>query len=64
MSKKDNPERLKKRNEAVEKYFNELQKKYPQWKYSALIEKVSERFFLSPKTIEHILCRHGIYKNI
>ncbi|NSW46219.1 MAG: hypothetical protein HPY79_10445 [Bacteroidales bacterium] len=62
MSKLKNPERLKKRNKDVEKYFNELQKKYPQWKYSAIVEKVAERFYLSPKTIEHIICRHGIYK--
>lgn len=64
MSKKSDKERLRKRNEAVEKYFNQLQKKYPQWKYSALLEKIAERFFLSPKTIEHILCKHGRYKDL
>lgn len=62
MSKKTNKERLKKRNEAIKKYFAELEKKNPHWRYSALLEKTAEKFFLSPKTIEHILCGHGSYK--
>lgn len=55
MKRQSQRERLKKRNQAVMKTYAELDKKHPQWRYDAIIEKVADRFFLAPKTVDQII---------
>ena len=61
--KNERKNRLQERNMKVRTLLNELVKKYPQWRLNAVIEEVSERVFLSPRTIEAILSNEGIYKD-
>jgi hypothetical protein len=64
MGKTSNPAavkaRIKARNEAVSKMYQELSAKHPQWRHSALVELVAEKFFLAPATIQHII--NGAYE--
>lgn len=60
--KNERKNRLQERNMKVRTLFNELVEKYPQWRLNAVIGEVSERVFLSPRTIEAILSNEGIYK--
>ena len=61
--KNERKNRLQERNMKVRTLFNELVKKYPQWRLNAVIDEVSERVVLSPRTIEAILSNEGIYKD-
>lgn len=54
-------ERLKRRDRNVRSLFTKLSKKHPQWRVDAVIKEVSERVFLSPRTVEGILRCEGIY---
>ena len=60
--KNERKNRLQERNMKVRTLFNELVEKYPQCRLNAVIDEVSERVFLSPRTIEAILSNEGIYK--
>jgi hypothetical protein len=44
-----------KRNIALRDYFEELGRKYPEYRYDVLIKKTAEAFFLSVKTTENII---------
>ena len=61
--KNERKNRLQERNMKVRTLFNELVEKYPQWRLNAVINEVSERVFLSPRTIEAILSNECIYKD-
>ena len=50
--KNERKNRLQERNMKVRTLFNELVEKYPQWRLNAVINEVSERVFLSPRTIK------------
>lgn len=39
--------------------FESLCEKHPEWRVDALLDSVSKAFFLSPRTIQHILKNHG-----
>lgn len=54
-------DRLSKRNEAVRAAFDALQRRHPQWRLDAIIDKLSERYFVSPRTIEAIIKREVGY---
>ncbi len=59
MTRKD---RIKTRNEKVRDYFSNLEKKYPQWKLSALLEETANQFLpISPATVSAILKESGCY---
>lgn len=55
------PERLKRRNSKVRDYITNLEKKNPQWRFDAVILEAADNFFISPRTVEAILRREGIY---
>lgn len=59
--KRDN-DLFNKRNEAVNNYVDELCKKNPHWRYAYVIQKASEKFFLSIRTITCIVNGYGAYK--
>jgi hypothetical protein len=44
-----------KRNIALRDYFEDLGRKYPEYRYDVLIKKTAEAFFLSVKTTENII---------
>lgn len=46
------------RNLTVQKRFEDLQAKHPQWRYDALLDVLAKEFFLAPATINHILNGH------
>jgi len=48
-------ERLEKRNIEIENLYVKLCKKYPFWKNDFVIEKLSDKYFISPRTIYGIL---------
>ena len=51
-------ERLKLRNEKVREVFTALERKHPQWKLSALLEKTAEQVPpISPATVSAIIKR-------
>ncbi|MDV4024233.1 hypothetical protein CMT52_07770 [Elizabethkingia anophelis] len=49
------------RNQKVRSFFTELEKKYPQWRVSALEERTADHFFISERTVRAILKGDGIY---
>lgn len=51
------------RNQKVKQRFRQLELKYPQWKYTALLETLSFEFFISKRTITAILNNEGAYNN-
>jgi hypothetical protein len=55
-------ERLKRRNEAVVKEYNDLVRKNPKWRHDAIIEDVANKYFLSETTINLIL--NGYYDHL
>lgn len=57
----DRKQRLHCRNEKVRKLFEEISVKNPKWRVSAVIEEVSQKMFLAPRTIEAIISNEGIY---
>ena len=42
-------DRLSKRNKAVRATFDALQRRHPQWRLDAIIDKLSERYFVAPR---------------
>ncbi|MEO2064477.1 MAG: hypothetical protein ABGW97_15955 [Christiangramia sp.] len=55
------PERLKRRNSKVRDFISSLEKKHPQWRFDAVVEETADNFFISPRTVEAILRREGVY---
>ena len=55
------PERLHRRNTKVRDFITALEKKNPQWRFDAIIAETADAFFISPRTVEAILRREGIY---
>lgn len=58
MRKKD---KLKARNEKIRDFVNEMTIKYPHWNYDFILQRASDKFFLSSRTIEAIVKGEGIY---
>lgn len=55
-------ERIKSRNKLVRDHFADLEKKYPQWKLSALLEETAKKFPpISSNTVSAIIRRNGVY---
>lgn len=46
---------LYERNEQIRARYQELKTKYPEWKYHAILEKISKEFYLSPAYIQKIV---------
>lgn len=49
------------RNSKIREEYHKLCKKYPQWRYNAIIDLVSVTFFLTPRTITAIINQEGVY---
>lgn len=57
-------ERLALRNNKVREVFTALERKYPQWKLSALLEETARQVPpISPATVSAILKQYGTYAN-
>jgi hypothetical protein len=55
-------QRIQLRNQRVKEYFNDLEKKHPQWKLSALLEETANHFPpIAPATVSAILKESGSY---
>ena len=52
---------LHRRNEAIRAYVNQLSTAYPHWKFTYIINKAADKFYLSARTIEAILKEEGVY---
>lgn len=52
---------LKDRNQALRRYFDDLCKKYPEWRLDALEEKTAKQFYISQRTVRAILKEQGCY---
>ncbi|MGY6649111.1 hypothetical protein [Wenyingzhuangia sp. IMCC45574] len=55
-------ELVEKRNKAIKKRFSQLERQNYRWKYDALLEAVSEEFFLAPRTIKAIVNEESMYR--
>ncbi|WP_372747065.1 hypothetical protein [Lutibacter sp.] len=49
------------RNANIKKRYREIAAKNPKWRNDAVIDMVSEQFFLSARTITAILNNEGVY---
>lgn len=56
-------ELVRKRNRAIKKRFAQLEEKNHRWKYEAILEVVSEEFYLAPRTIKAIVNDESMYKS-
>lgn len=55
-------ERIRLRNNKVREVFSALERKYPQWKLSALLEETARQVPpIAPATVSAILKGYGIY---
>ena len=55
-------ERLALRNKKVREFFENLERKHPQWKLSALLEETANQFPpISSTTVSAILKKNGAY---
>jgi len=55
-------QRIQQRNDKVRTFFLSLEKKHPQWKLSALLEKTAHHFPpISSATVSAILKQSGSY---
>ncbi|GAA4198612.1 hypothetical protein GCM10022289_07630 [Pedobacter jeongneungensis] len=54
-------QQFKLRNQDVKTYFDDLCRKYPEWRLDALEEKTAQRFYISPRTVRAILKGEGNY---
>lgn len=50
------------RNAKVRIFFDNLERKNPQWRISALEKETADHFFISERTVRSILKGSGIYK--
>jgi|LakMenE01Jun11ns_1017448.scaffolds.fasta_scaffold7709546_2 hypothetical protein len=56
-------ERLAERNNQVRKLFYDTQQKNPKWRIDAVIEEVSNKMFLSNRTVNAIIKFEGTYND-
>lgn len=56
-------ELVRKRNRAIKKRFAQLEQENHRWKYEAVLEAVSEEFYLAPRTIKAIINDESMYQN-
>lgn len=54
-------ERLQKRYAKVRRYVQDMERKHPQWRYSAILQAAEEKFDYSPETIRAIIKGYGKY---
>ena len=52
------------RNKKVRKFFEDLEKKNPNWRISALERETADQFFISERTVRSILKGSGIYQSV
>jgi hypothetical protein len=52
-------ELIQKRDKDIYKEYKRLRKKYSKYRYTAIVEMLSERFYLCEGTIERILQKKG-----
>ena len=52
-----NSELIQKRNKDIEQSFAELTKKYPHWKIEYVIQRIAEKYYLKPSTVEAIITK-------
>ena len=50
------------RNTQVRKFFENLERKNPQWRMSALEKTTADQFFISERTVRSIVKGSGIYQ--
>lgn len=50
------------RNSQVRKFFENLEKKNPQWRMSALEKATADQFYISERTVRSIIKGSGIYQ--
>lgn len=55
-------ELIRKRNRAIKKRFAELERQNYRWRYEAVLEAVSEEFYLTPRTIKAILNDESLHR--
>ena len=48
-------ELIQKRNKDIHTYYRSLLKRYPHWRHDYVIKRVADKFYLTERTIEHIL---------
>jgi hypothetical protein len=51
-----------KRDQDLKKDYDKLRQKHPQWKYVAYLEYLSEKYYVSAKTVQQIILGVGHYK--
>lgn len=54
-------ELIQKRNTRIKQRFNELTVKHPQWRYDAILQQLSDEYFISPRTVAAILNGEASY---
>ena len=54
-------ELIQKRNSRIKQRFNELTAKHPQWRYDAILQQLSQEYFISPRTVAAILNEEASY---
>lgn len=50
-----------KRNNKLRRFFADIEKKRPNWKYESLVAETAEQFNISSRTVKAILNGEGIY---